>query len=76
MASVVRRVETEALQLPSRARARLAERLISSLDEESDADAEGAWMLEAERRLNEMRTGKVKGRPAAAVFRRARAALR
>lgn len=76
MANVVRKIEAEVLPLPSKARARLAERLIASLDEESDVDAEGAWKLEAEQRLEEMRTEKVEGRPAAAVFRKARAALR
>jgi putative addiction module component (TIGR02574 family) len=57
-------------------RERLAERLISSLDEEEDVDAEAVWIREGERRLDELRSGKVRGRSAAAVFRRARAAIR
>ena len=76
MASAARQIESKAMRLSARERARLAERLISSLDEDVDADAEAAWVQEAERRLDELRTGKVKGRAAASVFRRARAALR
>ena len=76
MASATRKIESEAMTLPVRERARLAERLISSLDDEVDADAEAAWTREGERRLSELRSGKVKGRAAAGVFRRARAALR
>jgi putative addiction module component (TIGR02574 family) len=76
MASPARQVESKAMKLSPRERARLAERLISSLDDEVDADAEAAWIREGERRLDELRSGKVKGRSAAAVFRRARDTLR
>lgn len=76
MATVARQIESKALKLSVRERARLAERLLSSLDDETDADAEAAWIREGERRLGELRSGKVKGRAAAGVFRRARAALR
>jgi putative addiction module component (TIGR02574 family) len=76
MASVARQLEAKVLELPPRERARLAERLISSLDQEVDADAEAAWVREGERRLDELKSGRAKGRAAAGVFRRARAALR
>lgn len=76
MASPARQIESKAMKLSARARARLAERLIASLDDEVDADAEAAWIREGERRLDELRSGKVKGRVAASVFRRARAAIR
>jgi putative addiction module component (TIGR02574 family) len=76
MASPARQIESEAMKLSPRERARLAERLISSLDEQVDAGAEAAWIREGERRLDELRSGKAKGRAAASVFRRARAALR
>lgn len=75
MASPARQIESKALKLPARERARLAERLISSLDEDVDADAETLWVREAERRLDELRAGKAKGRSAASVYRKARAAL-
>jgi putative addiction module component (TIGR02574 family) len=76
MASPARQIESKALKLPPRERARLAERLISSLDDEVDPDAKAAWAREAERRLDELRTGKVKGRSAASVFRKVRATVR
>jgi putative addiction module component (TIGR02574 family) len=76
MASPARQIESKAMKLSARERARLAERLIASLDDEVDADAEAAWIREGERRLDELRSGKVKGRAAASVFRRARAAIR
>jgi len=76
MASPARQVESKAMKLSARERARLAERLISSLDDEVDADAEAEWIREGERRLDELRSGKVKGKAAASVFRGARAAIR
>ena len=48
-------LEKEALGLPQHERARLAQRLISSLDE--DAEVEQAWYDEAERRLAELESG-------------------
>ena len=71
-----RQLEAKVLKLPPRERARLAERLISSLDDEVDADAEAAWVREGERRLDELNSGRSKGRAAAGVFRRACATLR
>jgi len=76
MARPARQIESRALKLSPSERARLAERLISSLDDEAEADAEALWMREAERRLGELRRGHVKGRPATSVFRKARSMLR
>jgi len=76
MASPARQIESKALMLSPRERARLAERLILSLDDEVEPDAEAAWAQESERRLDELRSGKMKGRSAASVFRKARASLR
>jgi putative addiction module component (TIGR02574 family) len=76
MGSPARQIESKAMKLSPQERARLAERLISSLDDEVDADAEAAWIREGERRLDELRSHKVRGRSAASVFRRARAAIR
>jgi putative addiction module component (TIGR02574 family) len=73
---MARQLESKALKLPTRERARLAERLILSLDEETDPDAEKFWAEEAERRLEELRSGSVKSRPAESVFRKARPTLR
>jgi putative addiction module component (TIGR02574 family) len=50
-------VEIEALALPRHARARIAELLIASLDE--DSEIERAWDEEVRRRVHEIRSGKV-----------------
>jgi putative addiction module component (TIGR02574 family) len=76
MAKPTRELESKALKLSPRERARLAQRLISSLEREVDADAEKLWRQEAERRLGEIKSGKVAGIPAEKVMRKARSSLR
>ena len=76
MAKPTRELESKALKLSPRERARLAQRLISSLEREVDADAEKLWRQEAERRLGEIKSGKVAGIPAEKVIRKARFSLR
>jgi putative addiction module component (TIGR02574 family) len=76
MDDLAREIESKALQLPPEERARLAQRLISSLDLESDRDAEQAWLEEAERRLDELEAGKVAGIPAEQVLEKGRSTLR
>jgi putative addiction module component (TIGR02574 family) len=71
-----RELESRALKLSRRDRARLAQRLISSLDKPSDTDAEKLWLEEAERRLGELKSGGAVGIPATKVIRKARSALR
>ncbi len=75
MLSKIKEIEEEALRLPSRERARLAEHLISSLDEEEDPEAEKLWIEEAERRYREYKEGKVKAKPSDLVFKEARSKL-
>jgi len=76
MADPARELESKALKLPAKERARLAERLISSLDQETDPDAEKLWLQEAESRLDELESGRVSGVPAGRVFDKARSTLR
>lgn len=76
MANLARELESKALKLSRNARARLAQRLISSLDQETDADAEKLWLKEAERRLGELKSGKVTGISAEKVIKKARSSLR
>ena len=76
MAKLARELESKALKLSRRDRARLAQRLISSLDQEVDADAEKLWIEEAERRLGELKSGKAAGIPAEKVIKKARSTLR
>jgi putative addiction module component (TIGR02574 family) len=54
-------IEQELLKLPAADRARLAERLIASLDE--DAEVEAAWRAEVRRRDAELQSGAVPGIP-------------
>jgi putative addiction module component (TIGR02574 family) len=76
MDALAREIESKALQLPPKERARLAQRLIASLDAEPDRDAEQAWLEEAERRLDELESGKVAGILAEQVLEKARSTLR
>jgi putative addiction module component (TIGR02574 family) len=76
VADPARDLEAKALQLPPEERARLAERLISSLDREADADAEELWLREAERRLEELESGAVSAVTADRVIEKARSTLR
>jgi putative addiction module component (TIGR02574 family) len=53
-------IEKEALALPLEDRARLAEKLFDSLDEEISSPLSEAWEEEIERRREDVRQGKVK----------------
>ena len=76
MASIARDLEANLLTLSRKERARLAQQLIASLDQEADADADALWLREAERRLGELKSGRATGIPAEKVIRKARSALR
>jgi len=66
-------LEAAVLQLSASERARLAERLIASLDE--DAELELEWQAEAERRDDEITSGQAKGIPLDSALESARARL-
>jgi putative addiction module component (TIGR02574 family) len=76
MSTNLDQLTADAMKLPLRDRVQLAQRLISTLDGEVEADTEALWFAEAERRLDELRSGKVQGIPAEDVFRKAREALK
>ena len=76
MADSARDLESRALQLSSKDRARLAERLISSLDARVDSEAEALWLNEAEGRLRELESGETQATPADQVFAKARSTSR
>jgi putative addiction module component (TIGR02574 family) len=65
----------KAMTLPLEARAELACSLIDSLDETVDEDAELAWQQEVVRRVDEIRSGKVKTIPWREVKRKGQALL-
>ena len=75
MAHSLPEIEKDALRLPLEDRARLAVRLLSSLEEtsESPGEIEKLWIAEAERRFKELRDGVVQGVPAREVFTELRA---
>jgi len=75
MAHSAAEIEDDALGLPAEERARLALRLLASLEEtlESPAEIEKLWIAEADRRFRELRDGVVQGIPARAVFAELRA---
>jgi hypothetical protein len=57
-------VEEQAAQLPHRDRARLALRLIASLEPGHDEDVDELWLEEADRRLSEYDHGATQARDA------------
>ncbi len=70
------RVAHEALRLPPEERAKLAHKLLLSLDALSEEELEQAWLVEADRRARELDRGEVLPVPAEEVRRKARALLR
>jgi putative addiction module component (TIGR02574 family) len=66
-------IEQELLKLPAAERARIAERLIASLDE--DAELERAWLEEVRRRDREIESGEVDALPLEDALRSARSRL-
>ena len=69
-------LQEAALNLPPDERAALAEKLLLSLDEASDAEVEQAWLSEAAHRARELDQGDVEAIPAEDVRRKARSLLR
>ena len=68
MSSKLDQLTADAMKLPLRDRVQLAQRLVSTIDDEFEIDTEALWFAEAERRLEELRSGKVQGIPAEDVF--------
>ena len=66
----------DALSLPPGARAMLADHLLESLDTENQKRIEAIWAEEAERRMQEIRDGKVKPIDGEIVMRELRARRR
>lgn len=92
MNEIFQRIEAEALQLSTEDRERLVEALIDSLDPNSPgqvrcaaggdfggfatAELQKYWLDEAERRLQQIRSGEMKTRPADEAMAEVRARLR
>ena len=76
MSNLLKKIENEVLSLSVQERAFLADRLLSSLDEDTLTDIDAAWIAEAERRYQEYREGKRPGVAAQKVFSEADRMLR
>ena len=80
MSSHFEQLAADAMKLPVRDRVRLAQQLVSTLDEDTETatqkEIEELWFAEAERRLEELRSGTVQGVSADDAFRNARDALK
>ena len=69
-------LEHEALSLPPEERAKLAQKLLLSLDALSEEELEKAWLVEAGRRARELDRGDVQPISAEKVRRKAKTLLR
>lgn len=63
MATLAEELYQKALNLEERERAALAARLFESLDREVEEGVEAAWLVEVERRMEELDSGKVQSIP-------------
>ena len=69
-------LESQALKLAAKARARLASKLLESLENLSEEENLALWAEEAQRRDEAMDRGADGGKPAEMVFRDAESGLR
>ena len=75
MALIPEELEDRVLKLDLPARAALAEKLLRSLDNLSEAENEQLWLAEAKRRRQQLLGGEVRARDGEAVLQRAAAEL-
>ena len=72
MAKTVEEIEREIRSLSDDERIHLLRNLVADLDDGRDPEVEKAWLKEAQRRFEELRSGVVEGIPAEDVFKSAR----
>jgi putative addiction module component (TIGR02574 family) len=75
MSLTVEQIAEAALSLPNEARARLADKLVESLDPAEDGQIHQFWAAEARRRRDEVRSGLVKTIPGDEALARVRRAV-
>lgn len=63
MVEEARKIVEQALKMPARERAEIAQWLLESLDSQMDTDVESAWQSEVERRISELDGGQVRCLP-------------
>jgi putative addiction module component (TIGR02574 family) len=80
MSTRFEQLASDAMKLPVRDRVRLAQQLVATIDEDTETatekEIEELWFAEAERRLDELRSGSVQGVDAEDAFRNARESLK
>ncbi len=59
MVEEARKIIEQALKMPAKERAEIAQQLLESLDRQVDIDVESAWQAEVERRISELDSGRV-----------------
>ncbi|GAP97725.1 addiction module protein [Leptolyngbya sp. NIES-2104] len=59
----IEQLTEEVLSLPSTSRALLAEKLVESLEFDTDSAIQATWTTEAKRRRDEVRTGEIQPSP-------------
>jgi hypothetical protein len=72
----IEEIEAEALKLDPKERARLAEKLLESLEQLSEEENDRLWAEEASRRDADLDAPGNRGKPAADALREARAKLK
>lgn len=68
MPTIINQIADDILELPESDRAYLAQRLIQSLDDKIDSDAEALWLKEIDRRSTEIKEKSVHCRPISDVI--------
>ena len=76
MAKTLTEIEREASGLSDQDRARLAQRLLDTLDKGHDEDVEGIWLIKAERRYAAYRKGTIKAVTIEQAFTEAKSRLK
>jgi hypothetical protein len=76
MATNWEKLAEQAMTLPSESRARLADRLVESLDGDELGTIERLWVTEAIRRRDDVRSGKVEAIDGEEALRKVRSSLR
>ena len=75
MPMTLKKIENEALNLTLDARAALVGKLLMSLEEPTSSELEKIWLDEAEKRLDDYRSGRTQGIHGNEVFNKAIAEL-
>ena len=75
MASALEDIEKEVLSLDLKGKNELLKLLIADLDKETDINVEKLWLQEAQKRYEELSSGKVKAIPADEALAEARTRL-